>query len=115
MSVAKEWEFIESNTCEGVKLPSLTHKKGAAYSEEEVAQLLKVLEKDASPDNQLIVKIALITGCRAGEIAALEAKHLDSKTNTKLIEQAIVLADNKIILKKQRSDGNEESPSMKIL
>ncbi|QTD41943.1 hypothetical protein [Sporosarcina sp. Te-1] len=83
--------MIDSNPCTGVKLPSLTYKKGSAYSEDEAAEMLQLLEKDASYENQLIVKLAIVTGCREGEIAALEAKHLDGKSNLIRVEQSLPL------------------------
>lgn len=103
LSAAKEWKIIESNPLNAVKLPTLEHKKGTAYSEEELADLMALLERDATADNQLIVLIALTTGCRAGEVAALEAKHLNKESNTITVAQSMSQKDGKLFLKSTKT------------
>lgn len=104
MSLAKEWDIIPMNPCKGVKLPTLKHKKGEAYSEEEIGKLVYLLENDTTEENSLIAKIALISGCRAGEIAALEAKHLKPENNTLFIEQSMSMDEKKLIVKSTKTD-----------
>lgn len=104
MSLATEWDIIPSNPCKGVKLPSLKHKKDEAYSEEEISTLVHLLETDTTEENGLIAKIALISGCRAGEIAALEAKHLNPENNTLFIEQSMSMDEKQLIVKSTKTD-----------
>lgn len=103
MSAASEWKIIESNPLDAVILPTLEHEKGSAYSDEELEELMVLLEKDAEIDNQLIVLIALTTGCRAGEVAALEAKHLNKDTNTITVEQSMTLDEGKLKVKSTKN------------
>lgn len=103
MNMAVEWKIIEENPCDVVKLPSLEHEKGSPYDESEVARLLRELKNNASLDNQLIVKIALVSGARAGEIAALETKHLKPEKNTIVIEQSLSLNEGELILKSTKN------------
>lgn len=103
MKAAHEWEIIESNPCQGVKLPRLKYKPGSAYNDEEIIILWDAL-KTVPVANQLIVQIALTAGCRAGEIAALEAKHIDKVGSTIKIEQSISYKDGKVIVKSTKSD-----------
>lgn len=103
LKMAVEWKIIEENPCNVVKLPSLEHEKGNPYDEEEVSKLLKDLESYASPRNQLITQIALVSGARAGEIAALETKHLNPKVNTIVIEQSLSLKEGQLILKSTKN------------
>lgn len=104
MGLATEWDIIPSNPCKGVKLPTLKHKKGEAYDEPEIENLVHLLETDTTPENSLIARITLVSGCRAGEIAALESKHLHSKKNTLFIEQSMSIDDKKLIVKSTKTD-----------
>lgn len=108
MNMAKEWKIIDSNPLEVVKLPRLEHAEGSAYSDEEIVQLISALEKNATMDNRLIVLIALTTGCRAGEIAALEAKHLNKDTNTITVAQSMTLKEGKLHLKSTKNNRIRE-------
>lgn len=89
MDVAEDWELIESNPCQKVKLPKVSSEKTEVYSVEETSKLFNKLES-YSFEWQLIVKLAAISGARQGEIVALEEKHLNKKDNSILFEQAIV-------------------------
>ncbi|MFD2628757.1 tyrosine-type recombinase/integrase [Oceanobacillus kapialis] len=102
--VAEEWELIESNPCEKIKLPKVVHKKSDVYSLEESKQLFSSLEKEEITW-QLIVQAAAVLGAREGEIAALEGKHLDVANNAITIEQALVnITGEGIKLKSTKTD-----------
>lgn len=103
MNMAVEWKIIEENPCDVVKLPTLEHEKGSPYDETEVIRLLRELEKNAEIDNQLIVQIALVSGARAGEIAALETTHLKPDTNTLVLEQSLSFKEGILILKSTKN------------
>src|SRR5690625_180374 len=106
MSVAEDWDLIEedSNPCSKVKLPKIQHEKGQVYSMAETEVLFDKLES-VPLSWQLIVQVAAVAGAREGEIAALEAKHLDAVNNVITIEQALVtIAEEGLILKKTKSD-----------
>lgn len=92
MRAAVEWELIDESPCRNIKLPKLTHEEGKAYSESEVRLLLERLSERESPEKRIIVELAITSGARQGEIAALEEKHLNPKNNTIFIEQALVVA-----------------------
>ena len=87
--VAEEWELIDSNPCEKVKMPTVKHKKSEVFSVEESKKLFELLV-DEDVVWQLIVQLAAVSGARQGEIAALEGKHLDFENNVILIEQSLV-------------------------
>ncbi len=89
MKAAYEWNLITNNPCLGIKLPKLDTPEGQVYSEKEVKLLLERLQERSKPIKKLLVEFAIVSGARLGEIAALEAKHLNGKNNTVLIEQTI--------------------------
>lgn len=68
-----------------------------------IEELIRLLEKVSSYENQLIVKIAIVTGCREGEIAALEAKHLYPKSNLIHVEQSLIIDKKKLVLKSTKT------------
>lgn len=101
-SVAEEWELIDHNPCEKIKLPKIKHKKFEVYSLEESKLLFSRLEGEDEVW-QLIVKVAAVLGAREGEIAALEGKHLNFTNNSITIDQALVIATGEG-LKSTKSD-----------
>ncbi|WP_405100742.1 tyrosine-type recombinase/integrase [Oceanobacillus sp. FSL H7-0719] len=112
---AEKWELIDNNPCSNIDLPSVKHKKSEVYTMKESRLLFKKLEKE-NIMWQLVVQVAAVGGFRAGEIAALEDKHLDTKNNTILIEQALVNIKGKgIQLKSTKSERTRKVSVPKYL
>lgn len=92
MSAAVEWELIEETPCKNIPLPKLDSEEGQVYGEEEIEKLFERLRSEDNLEKLIMIELALTTGCRQGEIAAIEAKHLNVKNNTILIEQSLAIA-----------------------
>lgn len=106
--VAEDWELIERNPCYRVKLPKLTYTKGKVYGVEETKQLFKKME-DEEITWQIIVQVAAVTGARQGEIASLEAKHLNPDKNVLTIEQSLVaISGEGLQVKSTKSDRSRK-------
>ncbi|MEK4921984.1 tyrosine-type recombinase/integrase [Cytobacillus sp. FSL R5-0569] len=88
LSCAKRWKLINENPAIGAKPPNGKSKKSEVYSKEELTQLIDLL-KDKDLFWRTLIMLAVTTGAREGEIAALEWKHIDFEKNTIRIEQAI--------------------------
>lgn len=88
LSRATEWKLIKENPAKSVKTPKIKSKKSDVYSKEELLILLKHLEEKPFHWKVLIL-LALSTGAREGEIAALEWKHIDFEKGTVYIEQSL--------------------------
>lgn len=111
MSVAVDWELIESNPCQRLKLPTITHKEADVYNIEETEKLFERLN-DYPWHWQLIVKVAALTGARQGEIVALENKHLDFNDMTMKIEQAFVNVKGEGLVLKDTKTSNTRTISV---
>lgn len=92
LQCATDWEIIPVNPATGVKLPSGKSKKSEVYSKEEISDLVTALE-NVHIKWKIVVLVALFTGARQGEVAALEWEHLDIANNTIYIEQSMSDAD----------------------
>ncbi|WP_035052880.1 tyrosine-type recombinase/integrase [Carnobacterium pleistocenium] len=89
---ANDYQFLNNNPLDKVSLAknrSLEIKGVGYYTLEEIPLLIKALDNERE-ELQLIVLIALVTGARRGEIAALESKHINSQTNSITFEQMII-------------------------
>lgn len=75
-------EIINKNPLDKVDRPSVTYKESQVYNATEEKQLLKLLENEKNKQQTLIVKVALKTGMRKGEILALQWEDVDFSTNT---------------------------------
>ena len=71
-------ELISSNPCDGghIKLPTIGETVTEIYDKQELAQLLKAL-KDEPLQFQVLIHLAINTGCRRGELVALEWSDID--------------------------------------
>lgn len=76
MAYALKQDLIETNPCESVKLPKVDKKRVRALSLREQKKLEKVVEEDRDPRAKTI-NLALRTGMRIGEIAALKWDAVD--------------------------------------
>jgi integrase len=85
---ATEWKLIKENPAAGVNPPVVKMKKSDVYSKEELNILFDKL-KEKPYHWQVLIMLAITTGAREGEIAALEWKHIDMEKKTVLIEQSI--------------------------
>lgn len=87
---ANDYQYLNNNPLDNVSLAKnrfIGNNGVSYYTLEEISLLIKALENERE-ELQLIVLIALVTGARRGEIAALESKHI--KTNSITFEQMII-------------------------
>lgn len=76
MTCAIKQGLIEKNPCEAVDLPKVIKERVRALSLREQRELEKVVEEDQDPRSKT-VNLALRTGMRIGEIAALKWEAVD--------------------------------------
>lgn len=75
-------ETIKKNPMEKVDKPSVTYKPGDVYTSSELRELFQLLNKEENRQMALMVKMALTTGMRKGELLALQWDDVDFSTNT---------------------------------
>lgn len=93
---AVELQIIKENPVKKIEKPKVEYKEPEIYTDEEVAQLLKCLEKETDvPHWQIIIKLAIITGMRRSELCGLEFKHFDYKNGVVHIQQALTYTKTK--------------------
>lgn len=70
------WGVIPANPCARCEKPKMETPEVETLTEEETKKLLKALE-EAPPMLSTVVQLALLTGCRRGELAALRWSDID--------------------------------------
>jgi len=65
-----------------VDKPSVTYKPGEVYNSDELKQLYTLLKDEENKQMALIIKMALKTGMRKGELLALQWDNVDFAANT---------------------------------
>src|SRR5699024_1917111 len=78
---ATRQDTIKKNPMLKVDKPSVTYQKGEVYTSSEVDELFKILDNEENEQMALIVKLALKTGMRKGEILALKWEDVNFSTN----------------------------------
>lgn len=87
-SRAVEWQLIKDNPVAGVKKPKVTQVKTEVYNNQDIKGLLMGLEKE-SVMWQILIKMALTTGMRRGELLGLEWEHIDLSDGVVSVEQTL--------------------------
>ena len=84
---AVSWGLLIANPVARVKAPKAEKKEAKSYDEKQILQLLLALEEEEI-QFQIMVKMALVTGCRRGELVALRWNDINFDTNEIKIERA---------------------------
>lgn len=102
---AVEWKVIKNNPAKGVKKPTVRHKEVIPYDESEVAKMLEALEKE--PYHwKILIKLALTSGLRRGELLGLEWKHIDWKTGIIDVVQSVSISKGGVAQVKEPKTRN---------
>lgn len=85
--------------------PKQRRKQVEAYNMEEFNLLLDLANKDTNPDIKLIVNLALLSGIRRGEMAALKWEDINFKEGYILIDKCRIVLDKKEYIKPPKTDA----------
>lgn len=85
LELAVEGGLIRDNPCEGLKLPRMNQQEMHFLTAEQVATLAAATSEPYGS----LVTFAAYTGLRAGEIAALRARHIDLDTGRVMVVTAV--------------------------
>ncbi len=86
-NTAVQWQVMRDNPAARVRPPKVPKADIKAYDEDQTAALLAALGNEEL-DFKVAVMIALATGCRRGELLALEWEDIDFENNFIRIDQA---------------------------
>lgn len=89
LSVAHKWQLIANDPSKHAKPKQPAKKKGAFQHGAAILEQLTSAIQQEPEDKQLLFWIAFVTSARQGEIAALEAKHVDLEEKTITFEQSL--------------------------
>jgi integrase len=93
---AVRWRILPYNAAEGVDLPRRTQYVGDAYDSAEMGQLLDYLTQHADPSVSVIdytlIRVALATGLRRGELCGLRWRDVD------LVERRLTVRSNRVVV-----------------
>ncbi|GGB42549.1 site-specific integrase [Lentibacillus populi] len=111
-------EVIKKNPMEKVEKPTVTYKQGEVYNSDELRQLYYLLKNEENRQQVLIVKTALKTGMRKGEILALQWDDVDFNTNTIHVRHSLSYTkENGYQLKEPKTKGSirKVAPPKKLM
>lgn len=82
-------EMIQKNPMDKVDKPSVTYKPRVVYNSEELSELFQTLNGEENRQMALMVKVALRTGMRKGELLALKWDDIDFEENTIYVRHSL--------------------------
>lgn len=95
----------KENIVSGVISPKVRKKMVSSYTEEEVRTLLKLVDRDGYFMLQLEVYVAIGTGARRSEIAAIKISDIDFEKKLLKIERCKVYVGGKDFVKAPKTDS----------
>ena len=106
MHNAYSLELIPSNPADGkkIKLPSIGEQKTQIYTPDELAEMLECL-KDETLMFQILIHLAINTGCRRGELVALQWSDINFDTGVINISKSAYCAKGQPIGIKDTKTG----------
>lgn len=102
---AVEWQLIKSSPMENIKKPKRVQKETSVYDNNEAELLVACLAKEQLMW-RVMIKIAITTGLRRGELLGLEWKHIDLDKGTIQVKQTIAYANQKYIIKEPKTKNS---------
>jgi len=111
-------ETIKKNPMDKVDKPSVTYKPGEVYNSNELKQLFLLLNQEENNQMVLMVKMALKTGLRKGELLALQWDDVDFATNTIHVRHSLSYTkENGYQLKEPKTKGSirKVAPPKKLM
>lgn len=100
LTEAVNWQLIESNPAQRVRLPKAEKKEAKAYDEDQAEKLLSLIENEEIK-YKLAIHIVLFTGCRLSELCGLEWNDIDTKNNTISFRRASMYLKSKGVFSKK--------------
>jgi integrase len=107
-SFAVDREYIKESPVKGVKTPSVKKKKPTIYQKQDLADLFNALQEEPLLW-QAIVWLAIGTGAREGEIAALDRSKVNLEAGYTEIVQAAICKKGEGVVIKSTKTGRERT------
>lgn len=111
LTAADEFELIKDNPARNIKPPTVKQNKPLSYSREKIDHLISCIGQEPF-EKQVMFWIAFVTGCREGELVALEEKHILSEKSAIRFEQSLSQQPGGELLIKGIKNGMEGTASI---
>lgn len=103
---AVKWGVLKENPCERVTPPKVKRNEMHYLDEEGIKHLMHCLAQE-NIKYQAMIELFLVTGCRRGEIAALQWKNIDLENDIVQIKQAAVYTpETGIVIKEPKTQSS---------
>ena len=101
----------EYNIVSRVERPKVRHKKVESYSVEEIKKLLELADNYAGEELRLEIYLAVGTGARRSELAAITVSSIDFKNKVWHVTQSKITAGSVDVVKEPKTDAeNRDIP-----
>lgn len=106
LDCAATWKLIPENPAKSVKPPNASKKVKLEYSSDLIFSIIEAINKEPA-EKQALFWTTFITGCRQGEVVALEDKHVLEDKKAIYFEQSITEVVGEGLKIKQIKNGIE--------
>ncbi|WP_255283607.1 site-specific integrase [Priestia megaterium] len=102
---AVEWKLIQNNPMENIKKPKRTQKETSVYDNHEAELLIESLNEEEDMWC-IMIKLAITTGLRRGELLGLEWRYVDLDKGTIQVKQAITYVNKQHIIREPKTKNS---------
>lgn len=100
-------DVIAKNPMDKMDTITVSHKRGSTYTDEEVQQFLELLDQEEYKQMVLMLKLAITTEMRRGELLGLQFEDINSADNTIRIRHSMSYTkENGYELRKPKTDNS---------
>ncbi|MGE5456554.1 MAG: tyrosine-type recombinase/integrase [Ignavibacteriales bacterium] len=110
---AIKWQLADVNPNKSINRPKLVKKQARFYDVEQVRLLLEKVDNE-SLKYQSLIRLAIDSGARAGEILGLEWEDINFKTGSISITKTIISTNNDGIKEKDKPKNNSSIRNIPI-
>lgn len=105
LSVAVDWGLIKDNPAKDIKNLKEEQKEVEIYTNDEVMKLFEVLESE-KPRYKVLIKLAVTTGMRRGELLALKWDNVNLEEGTIHVKETLSHHNKKFIFKEPKTKNS---------
>lgn len=111
LDLAVDWKLIKESPAKNIKNLKEEKEEVEVYTNEEVKRLFRALD-DEQPKYRVLIKLAIATGMRRGELLALKWNNVNLEKGTIQVKETVIHHNKKFIFKEPKTKSSIRTISL---
>ncbi|MFC7321067.1 tyrosine-type recombinase/integrase [Halobacillus campisalis] len=113
LSVAADFGLIKNNPAKNIKLPTNSNKNAISFSKGTIDYIIECIGNEPF-EKQVMFWIAFVTGCREGELVAIEGRHILPEKSAIRFEQSLTQVKGEGLKVKSIKNGMDGTAAVPV-